>query len=164
MSSGMNPDVKRWLVWGIGPAVLFILVLLALGRLSGQALEAQRSSQDLVEVRKLANQVKRATRPEGEPAAGTEDGGILGQVEAVAQAAGIEVGQLAELKRERGGGADGDPGGPQVDLRGVTLEQVVVFLETWAQSGPGRGAQSINLLPEGDPYGDQWTANLRLAE
>lgn len=169
MNTALTPEVKRWLIWSSGPAVLAVLVLLAWGRLGNNALEARRSAQDLVQVRQLADQVARVRRPDSAPAAGTDERGVLGQVEAVAQTAGIEVGQLAELKRARGGGgarggAGGDTGGPQVDLRGVGLEQVVVFLETWASSAPGRGAQSINLLPEGDPYGDQWTATLWLAE
>ena len=166
----MTPHTKRWLIWASGPVLLGLLVLLAWNRLDRNALEARRSAQDLVQVQRLADQVKRQQSPERESAAGTEDRGVLGQVEAVAQDAGIEVGQLAELKRDRGGGASGrsapggDAGGLQVDLRGVTLEQVVVFLEKWALSGPGRGSQSISLLPEGDTYGDQWTATLLLAE
>lgn len=169
MNPTLTPQAKRWLIWGSGPAVLAVLVLLAWGRMASNATEARRSAQDLVEVRRLADQVARVRRPQSAPAAGTEQRGVLGQVESVAQAAGIAVGQLAELTRSRGGGvgrgvSGGDPGGPQVDLRGVSLEQVVVFLETWASSGPSRGAQSINFLPEGDPYGDQWTATLWLAE
>ncbi len=169
MNPTFTPEVKRWLIWGSGPAVLLVLVLLAWGRLGSNAEQARRSAQDLAQVRGLADQVARVRPPEIAPATGSEEHGVLGQVEAVAQAAGIEVGQLAELKRSRGGGATRGAssraaGGPQVDLRGVSLEQVVVFLEMWASSGPTRGAQTINLLPEGDPYGDQWTATLWLAE
>ena len=157
----MSETHRRLLTWAAGPLVLVLLLGWAVLRVGSHAEGAQRAWAELRSARVLAEQI--AELDGGHAADDATSAGLFGRVQSVADGAGIMGGQLANLERvEPAFGEDSAVRGARVDLRRVSVTQVVAFLEAWADSGLGRGARSINLIPEGDDYDDLWTAQLRL--
>lgn len=157
----MSETQRQLLIWSAGPLLLLALLGWSVQRSGANARGAQRAWAELQTVQDLASQIADVGGTDADPNAG--EGGLFGQIQSVADGADIDGTQLANLERvEPAFGDEPSAAGARMDLRGVRLSQIITFLEAWAHSASGRGARTINLIPEGDDHDDLWTAQLRL--